>query len=244
MAATAAMLLVACGATPSPSGPPSVAPAASSPTATSSPVVTASAEASPTGSAAATAPLEVAVECTSTGTTVATDTVAVQLDGVHFRVSSAEEGRGFQVDGVGGDNAPFPSGTLIWAVPPGDIRIWCGPDQPTNADWVTIHAIDPGGLYAADTLSCASGTHGLIDYAQGARGEGGDPIAIAQRQVLGRRPSDIVEGAGYPATEQRKVRVTRDGAIIAIGTYQPDGRGGWLLGSIETCGDSGIQWQT
>jgi len=196
----------------------------------------------PVRSTEAAAPSELAVDCTATGTTPATDSVAVQLDRVHFRVRSVAEGRAFQVDGVGGDNAPFPSGTLVWAVPPGDIRIWCGPTDPTAADWVAIRVLDPNGLYADDQLACASATHGSFDFGEGARGQPGDPIVIALGQLQGLLPGDHVEGAGYPATALRKVRVTRDGAIVAVGTYQPDGEGGWLLGGVDSCSDAGLRW--
>jgi hypothetical protein len=243
LAALGAVVLAGCAASPTPTvAPPAIATPRSA-TASATGAI-ASPDASIPGSTGAAASAELAVECTATGTAVATDTVAVQLDGVHFRVRSAADGRAFAVDGVGGDNAPFPTGSLIFAVPPGDIRIWCGPKEPTDADWVAIHVVDPGGLYAADQLSCASGTHGSIDYAEGARGQPGDPIAVARSQLQGMRPADIVESAGYPATAVRKVRVIRDSEIIAVGTYQPDGQGGWLLGGVETCSDAGIQWGT
>lgn len=235
-----AVLLLGCGAAPSPSSAPSAVPAPAAPTATAG-VATSSPAASPTSSVAAAVPSELAVDCTATGTSVAGDTVGVQLDGVHFRIQSVAEGTAFQVDGVGGDNAPFRTGSLTFAVPPGDIRIWCGPTDPSAADWVTVHVVDPGKLYTADTLSCDSGTTGSVDYAQGARGEPGDPIAIARRQLQGLRPADIVEGAGYPATEVREVRVTRDGAVIAVISYQPDGNGGWLIGGAQTCADAGLK---
>ena len=238
----AATSLIGCAAQPGSTGGGS-APPAGAPTA-SAEVVPVSLE--PTAPAspretAAVAPSALAVECTDSGTTVATDSVDVQPDGVHFQVHSVAEGRAFQVDEIGADNAPT-DGVLVWALPPGMIRIWCGPNDPTDSDWVDIHVVDPRGTYVPVTLACASATHGSLDYGEGARGEQGDPAVIAKRHLRGLRSGDVVEAAGFPAAVERKVRVTRGRNVIAVGTYMPDAADGWLLGGTDVCGDSGISW--
>ena len=254
----AAMVLAGCAAQSEPPGLSSPAPtsgsARASDAASSTGSVSAthaslppSPEASSTASAAALAPSALRVECTETGTSVATDSVAAQRDGVHFHVSSVVAGRAFQIDDVGADNA-FPSTelppeqTLVWAVPPGPIRIWCGPTDPTEVDWVTVQVVDPLNTYVPAQLTCASAAHGSNDYGAGARGERGEPVAIARRHFRGLRPGDSVEHAGYPATAERQVRVVRDGAIAAVATFTPDGRGGWLIGSTDICAGAGISW--
>jgi hypothetical protein len=230
----AALFLAGCVATSAPTGLASAVPTGAS--------STVSAGRSPGPSLAPAPPSALEVECNETGTRVVTDTVAAQPDGVHFHVRSVEAGRAFQIDGVGGDNAPAPDGLLVWAVPPGAIRVWCGPAQPTESDWVAVAVVDPLRVYAPAELTCESQTRGTNDYPAGARGEQGDPVAIAQRHLRGLRPGDAVSSAGYPATADRTVRVTRVGTNVAIGTYSPDDHGGWLLGAVVACGDSDITW--
>jgi hypothetical protein len=253
----AAMMLAGCAAQPEPSGVSSAAPTAGSARASAAASQTASApatqpslqpspDASPIATRAA-APSALRVDCTETGTSVVTDSVATQPDGVHFLVRSVARGRAFQIDGVGGDNAFAstelpPEETLVWAVPPGPIRIWCGPTDPAEADWVAVQVIDPMSTYVPVELTCASAAHGSNDYGAGARGEQGEPVAITRRHLRGLRPGDAVEHAGYPATAERKVRVVRDGAIAAVATYVPDGHGGWLIGSTDICAGTGISW--
>ena len=184
------------------------------------------------------------VVCTATATRAASDSVALQSDGVHFLVHSPAAGWAFQVDGVGSDNAPSPEGTLVWPLPPGPARIWCGSTDPTDTDWVAVEVVDPQGLFVPDRVSCASAARSSIDHAEGARGEQGNLVAVARRQIRGLRPDDTVEPAGYPATADREVRVVRGEETIAVGSYSPDGNGGWLLGGVTTCADTGIQWGT
>jgi hypothetical protein len=221
------------------SAPPSVAPV---PTATSAPSATASA--SPPATAIAHAPAAAEVECTATGTTVTTDLVAAQRDGVHFHVRNTSGANpAFQIDGVGGDNTPASVGTLVFPLQLGPARIWCGPsDTPTDADWVTVTVVDPKGVFVPDTLTCGTVSHQSIDYGADAKGKKGDPVAIARSTITGLRPGDTVERAGYPAAEERKVRVVHDGQIAAVGTYFSDQHGGWLLGSVDECAGSTIRW--
>ena len=246
----AAMTLGGCAAQPAPTAPtpqptegattlasqPGVASAAPGATFLGSP--------SPTTTDAAPAPAALDVACTATGTTVATDRVAAQPDGVRFHVTSPEAGRAFDIDGVGGDNAPSPSGTLVFPIAPGTVRIWCGPSEPSETDWVTIEVVDPLGVYVPVSMTCTTGAHGSFDFVEGARGERGDPVAIARRHLDGLRPGDSVERAGYPATDERKVRVMRDGSIAWVGTFISDGKGGWLLGATDTCGGVEFGWKS
>ena len=245
----AAMTLGGCAAQPGPTSATTDRPTdpptaiASLPDATAAtPGVTDLASPSQAPTEAAPAPAALDVTCTTTGTIVATDRVAAQPDGVRFHVRSVEAGRAFEIDGVGGDNAPSPSGTLVWPLAPGTIRIWCGPSEPAETDWIAVEVVDPLGIYVPLSLTCSSASHGSIDYAEGARGERGDPVAIARRHLTGLRPGDTVERAGYPATAERKVRVLRDGSIAWVGTFISDGKGGWLLGATDTCAGVDLGW--
>jgi hypothetical protein len=228
----------ACGAQPAQTVGPTAVSATPSPVGSPS----ASAAPSPAGSPAS-APAALDVECTATGTTVATARVAAQPDGVHFRVRNTSGGSpAFEIDGIGGDNTPASEGTLVWPLPTGTARIWCGPSDPTAADWVAVTVVDPAGVFVPDKVACASVADANVDYAQGAKGEHGDPIAIARRHIEGLEPGDTVERAGYPATAEREVRVVRNGTIAAVGTYLSDEQGGWLLSSTATCAGTGIRW--
>jgi hypothetical protein len=184
------------------------------------------------------------VECTKTGTTIGGASVAAQPDGVHFRIrNSSGEARGFEVDGVGGDNAPALEGTAVWIIAPGPARIRCQSLDPgADAEWAAFTVSDPAAVYVADGITCDVRSSGIIDYAQSAPGEQGDPVDIARRHLHGIRPGDLVERAGYPATEVRKVRVVRDANVIAVGTYAPAQDGGWLLSQVDTCSDAGLNW--
>jgi hypothetical protein len=245
-----AMALGACGAQPGPTGAPTE-PTTERPTAVASPPDVSSAtpgdtvlgSPSPTATEAAPAPDALDVACTATGTTTVTDRVAAQPDGVRFHVTSPEVGRAFEIDNVGADNAPSPSGTLVWPLAPGTVRVWCGPSEPAETDWVAIEVVDPLGVYVPVALTCSSAAHGSIDYAEGARGERGDPVAIARRHLEGLRPDDTVERAGYPATADRKVRVMRGGSIAWVGTFISDGKGGWLIGATDTCAGVEFGWK-
>ena len=241
-AAAAALAILGCATPPrSPDAPSTSSPPPSATVAPASPSGPSSAEPSPSGSAPA-APSVLEVECTATGTTVASDTVAVQPDGVHVHVRSVADDRSFQIDGVGGESAPAPEGDLLWTMPPGDIRIWCGPTDPTESDWVAIRVVDPVGIYVSTQLVCPSVTSGVLDYGLGAQGQRGDPVVIAREALRGLRPGDTVEPAGYPVTSERSVRIMRGGEIAAVGTYRGDGNGGWLLSTTAICGDTGISW--
>jgi len=210
---------------------------------TASPAVQPSLAESPASSTATSPSPALTVDCTESGTTTASDSVAVQPDGVHFQVHSAAAGRSFQVDDVGGDNAPSPEGELIWPLAPGSIRIWCGPTDPTDADWVTVRVVDPAGVYVPVQLSCETAAHGSLDYGAESPGDHGDPVAITRHRLHGLRPGDVVEAAGYPARdEERKVRVTRNGKILVVATYTAAADGGWLLTGTDTCGGTDLTW--
>jgi hypothetical protein len=184
------------------------------------------------------------VTCTPTGTTVGSSRVAVRDDGVHFQVrNTSGESRGFDVDGVGGQNAPDAEGTVVWALPTGVARIWCGPSAASEADWISVEVVDPSGFYIPDTVEYGSEVvHGSTDYTEDAKGRKGDPVAIARQQITGLRAGDQVGRAGYRRSDEPKVRVVRDGKVVAVGTYTSDGAGGWLIGDTTACADAGLGW--
>ena len=103
-----------------------------------------------------------------------------------------------------------------------------------------LTVIDPGGIWVDDRLTCADRSIGSIDYGEGAEGEHGDLVAAFRRHVTGLLPTDQVTPAGYPATDARKVRIVRDGSVVAVGTYEQREPGNWLLSSVEKCDSADI----
>ena len=184
------------------------------------------------------------VECTTTGTRIGGDTVAAQPDGVHFRIrNTSGESLEFEVDGVGGDGAPAVEAIAVWLIAPGPARIRCQPlDGTVDANWTSFTVADPAGVYVADRVTCATSSTGIVDYAATAHGEQGDPVDIARRHLRGLRPGDVVEAAGYPATDVRKVRLVRGADVIVVVTFEPAQDGGWLRSMIDTCSDAGVTW--
>ena len=245
----AATLVAACGGpttTPTPSAPPSPvatpAPSVSpTPVPTPTPVPSAAPPATPEGEA----PDVLAVTCTPTGTEAASSRVAVQPDGVHILIRNASGGAPlFEIDDVGGSGAPDDAEERVWELPVGVARIRCEPDTAqSEVPWITVQVVDPNGFYVPDRPDCAAVSAATLDYAAGARGPAGDPVDVARDQITGLRAGDEVGPAGYVARDSKKVRVVRDGTVIAVGNYHPDGAGGWLLGEIETCSDAGLAWE-
>ena len=103
-----------------------------------------------------------------------------------------------------------------------------------------LEIIDPSGLWLEDRLTCPDRVIGITDYVEGAEGERGDLIAALRRHVTGLRADDLVTRAGYPVSQNRKVRVVREGRVVAVATYEPAGPDAWLLGVFAVCGSSGI----
>ena len=147
------------------------------------------------------------------------------------------------IDGVGSDDASGPQQNQVWLLPTGPARVWCGDTDPASSeDWIDIELVDPDGYYIADVVDCASASGATIDYVNNAKGPHGDPIAVARRQIKGLRDGDLVERAGYVGGPGTKVRVVRDGHVVAVGSYSSDHAGGWLIDMTTVCGGSGLTW--
>ena len=226
---------------PTPVVTPVATPTSSSvPASPSSSVAASSSAASPAGEVL---PSILEVTCTPAGTVAGSSRVAVQRDGVHIRVrNTSGASRTFEIDGIGGGNAPDTEEIQVWALPISDARVWCGPSAATSSDWIPVVVVDPSGFHVRDQLDCSSGTAGSVDHVEGARGSKGDPVAVARRQITGLRDDDVVERAGYTGSDEPKVRVTRGGMVVAVGSYLSDGHGGWLITSTTSCAGSGLGW--
>jgi hypothetical protein len=231
--ATIALVVVAgCGAAPGPAATdlPTSSDAASG----------AATDVTPTPSGASI--LE--VECTTTGIKLAADTVTAQADGVHFLIgNSSGEEREFELDGVGGDAAPREATAAVWIVAPGAARARCQPlDGGADAAWVAFTVVDPAVMHVPDRVTCALMSSLIVDYAGNAPGLRGDPVEIARSHLRGVHDGDVVERAGYPDTDNPKVRVVRDGEVLAVVTYEPALGGGWHMSMFDSCSGANVMW--
>ncbi len=193
------------------------------------------------------------VRCDGTSTVVETAVVAIdpqtgdilaissavrpQADGVHVLVrNTSGMDLSFQWD-LGGDNAPIGAHELVLELPPGTEKVRCqdpAEDAGLPGGYADLRIVDPDGVYVPMELACGEVTSWYADFAPGATGDP-DPVQSAKDHVKGLEPTDVVEAAGYPGSEVRHVRVVRDGEVVALFDYSPDGQGGWLGSSGSTC---------
>ena len=112
---------------------------------------------------------------------------------------------------------------------------------------MSLDVVDPNGSFVPAEPECSSGeAWGMSPaYAPGAAGDRGDPVEIARMRLTGLEDGDAVERAGYPqAGGTAIVRVVRDGTVIAKAELFDDGQGGWLLSSLQGCGDAPFGWSS
>jgi hypothetical protein len=71
----------------------------------------------------------------------------------------------------------------------------------------------------------------------GAKGETSDPLEAARKGIQGFKleADDVFERAGYPDTDVVRVRVVRDGDVIAVVDLNDDGTGKWLYTGVTAC---------
>ncbi|MGH2636932.1 MAG: hypothetical protein ACRDHU_12415 [Actinomycetota bacterium] len=210
------------------------------------------------------APDVAVVRCDGTEIVVDTPVVRAQADGVHFTVVATGE-TAFSITedtGQAGSHPDDPVGTgqgldtepgdnvILSTVPPGRYLVACSPrSDPGLAGGATgtasIEVVDPAGYHVPSEPECPGGeAWGQSPaYEAGARGDVGDPVDVARGRLIGLEANDVVERAGYPdsATEP-VIRIVRNGRVVATLTLFDDGRGGWLLSSLEGCGDVQFGW--
>ncbi len=177
--------------------------------------------------------------CDGTTTTIETAQVRPQLDGVHLLVTNTSEiDLSFQWD-LGGDNAPMGERELVLPLAPGMAEVRCqdpAEDAGATGGYVELEVVDPDSIYVPIELECGEQVGWYADFAPGATGDP-DPVQSGRDHLHGLEPGDVVEAAGYPEAETRQVRVVRDGEVIAVVEFFPDGQGGWLQVSGNACKD-------
>jgi hypothetical protein len=192
------------------------------------------------------------ISCAADGAHVPSP-VAARSDGVHLVVTAPDQLDPFLAADppvalglLPGEFGPMvldtSSGDAVSELGPGVYRIGCrdGTTDTMLPVTASLTIIDPGGLWVDDRLTCADRSMGSYDSGEGAEGEHGDLVAAFRRHVTGLLPTDHVTPAGYPATKARKVRIVRQGTVVAVGTYVQPEPGNWLLSVVEKCGSADI----
>jgi hypothetical protein len=191
------------------------------------------------------------VTCEGATITVDTSVVAARPDGIHIDVTTiGETPVAFHVaEDAGPDSAVSsqgrgtnePTGELVLPSPPGRYVLSCTAPQEGGVGIASLDVVDPNGSFVPAEPECAGGEGYAMApaYAPGARGDRGDPVDVARTRLTGLREGDTLERAGYPEGTQPIVRVVRDGVVVAKAELFDDGRGGWLLSSLEACGSGG-----
>ena len=174
-----------------------------------------------------------------------TPRVATQPDGVHIRVTNTSSlDLSFQVEGVGGDNAPVGERESVWPDAPGEVRLRCldpTVDAGPPGGYVSIEIADPAGLYVSPELECASVVAMTPEYPEAWMGYQGDPVEAVRVLLTGLLEGDVVERAGYPESTEPILRIVREGAVGRV-HLRDDGEGGWLLDTLERCDQPGVEF--
>ncbi|MGH2806236.1 MAG: hypothetical protein ACRDKT_03075 [Actinomycetota bacterium] len=192
------------------------------------------------------APEVARVVCEKDGsTTLLTESVVAQPDGVHVEVDN-RTGEGLSLNGFALD---FGEGTAtqVANVPPGRIKVACYPfsmHRRPAPKGLPFEIDDPNGYWVSPELECPPGdmiASAINDFLGDGPGEQGDPVELTRENLRGLKEDDVIERAGYPESTQAVVRVVRDGnVIVTTNFHQPEG-GGWNMGGYQACDSAGIR---
>ncbi len=195
--------------------------------------------------------------CDGTSATLDADRIRTQPDGVHidfvnamdealvFTLRSPEEGGSPDdavSDGPGLQQDVYEPGRIstvgTWGPGTYDVVCW-NPATGEMAATAQLEVVDPDGHYVPWEPECDGAAWGMAPgYPAGTAGDRGDPLDVARARLTGLEEGDVVERARYPGSATDPViRIVRGGAVVAAATLFDDGAGGWLLSSMEGCGD-------
>ncbi|HJS27852.1 MAG TPA: cupredoxin domain-containing protein, partial [Actinomycetota bacterium] len=197
------------------------------------------------------------VTCEGASITVDTSVVAAQSDGIHIDVTTiGDTPVSFHVaEDAGADSAVSSQGRgtnessaeVILQSAPGRYVLSCTAPQEGGVGIASLEVVDPNGSFVPAEPECSGGeAWGMSPaYAPGALGDRGDPVEIARMRLTGLQEGDVVERAGYAQGDGTAiVRIVRDGAVVAKVELFDDGQGGWLLSSMDGCGDAQFGWSS
>lgn len=180
------------------------------------------------------------IACTSGGTRLLTPAVRPQSDGLHVILSqTGGPPATLQSEGAGGWKPGRRA--FVITLPPGPSRLGCmtmadwNADPPRHRGWVTLRIVDQNGLWVDDRPVGGRCSEGSLDYTATATGAERAQLAALAGKALHAAPGDVVERAGYRRQRPIEYRLVHDGIVRGLATYDSDGHGGWLLGSVERC---------
>jgi hypothetical protein len=185
------------------------------------------------------------VVCRRDGSTkLLTPVVAVSRDGVHVRVHN-HTGEWVSLNGLAVD-APEGVSREVSQIPPGNVEEACWPysrHEGKHPKAVPLRIVDPRGVWIDPELECEGDLvqSSIWDYAVGAPGRDGSPVAITKRTFRGLDAEDVVRRAGYPEARSPTVAVVRDGRTVASASFHRADEGGWLVGGTSRCSEEGIR---
>ncbi len=193
--------------------------------------------------------------CTADGIETDTPEFAVQPDGIHLQVGNPWESsalilratgstdRGQPFDVLGNDGFEFVTPFLE----PGTYQAACelagDPDAPSpiaSGDAITVHIVDPAGIWSVIDLPCADTTERVILVGAGVDDRSEVP-ALIRRGVDGVEDGDVIVPAGYPQSDEDIAYVIhRDSRNVAV--VRALGRDTPLAQALDvtSCDGSGI----
>jgi hypothetical protein len=171
---------------------------------------------------------------------IETPAVKPQRDGVHLEVVNETGADLSLVLPTMGTGVPVGTSTQIVDLGPGELTVACaapetlGDGEPPSTP---LEVVDQDGVWVSDLLDCPEQFSQVIDYELDARGETSDPLEAARKAVegYGLEPDDVFERAGYPAGDDARVRLVRNGESLAVVFLVDDGAGKWLVGGVNGC---------
>jgi hypothetical protein len=169
--------------------------------------------------------------CTGGGVETDTPEFAVQSDGVHLQVGNPGESSTLilwaiepplsrlPINLLGSDGIQFVTPFLE----PGTYEAACnpssepdGPPSFAKGESVTVHIVDPAGIWSVIGLPCSDTTERVILVGAGVDDRSQVP-ALIRRGVNGVEESDVIVPAGYPQSDEDIAYVVqRDGRNVAV----------------------------
>lgn len=194
------------------------------------------------------APKSLEIVCHEDGTTsLSSDRVAAQPDGIHFTVEN-RSGESASINGFAVDVGKGTSANVAHT-PPGTVKVACWPFSKHRGEEPEPHPVevlDPENLWVDPELDCPPGPTNLAesairDFVDTSKSEFDDPVAAARDYFDNFQEEDVVEIAGYPEGEPPVVRVARGEYVVAsVGFLRADD-GGVIIETHQLCAGAGIK---
>jgi hypothetical protein len=133
-------------------------------------------------------------------------------------------------------------GATALVLAPGEYLLTCPDASPADGTGAEILVTDPDGLWKRGSIDCEGGG-GVTGGGGGERPASPDEaIAHLRSVVLNFHPDDVLEPAGYPDAPSGRIRLVRDGRLMAA--WSVTGSGGSVgITSMEHCPDADIAYR-